>query len=98
MHRMRASRFDFGLMYGTRLAVGVAFQPGASEGAGGLLSARGFKIIRDRRRSGERNHKSRKNDFRMDEHSPISCSIVARVCSSTQETSERCILFHTPLS
>jgi hypothetical protein len=50
----------------------VAFQPGASEGVCGLLFPRGFKIIRDRRRSGERNHESQKSDFRMDEHSPIS--------------------------
>ena len=31
----------------------------------------------------------------MDEHSPISCSIVARVCASTQETGECFILFHS---
>jgi hypothetical protein len=47
----------------------VAFQPGASEGVCGLLFPRGFKIIRDRRRSGERNHESQKCDFRVDEHS-----------------------------
>jgi hypothetical protein len=55
----------------------------------------GFNIIRHRRRSGEHNHESRESDLGMDEHSPISCSVVTRVCPSTQETGERCILFHS---
>ena len=62
----------------------VAFERGASEGVCGLLFPRGFKIIRDRGRSDERNHESQKSDFRMDEHRPISGSVVARVCSSNR--------------
>jgi hypothetical protein len=104
---MLASRFDIGLMYGIRVAVGVAFEPGASgircNGAPASLHMirivrplwralgpcwAGFTIIRHRRRSGEQNHESRESNLGMNEHSPISCSVVARVCAPTQETGE----------